>query len=107
MKLQGDVSYVDTSRWVNWGGGGLGGYASFGSEDGLVTGDRVTEVCSFWTSALAFPVPIGVQDRRGALVAVTVGVANSTTLSASSSISSRVAVVLLEASTMRTFGGSR
>ena len=40
-------------------------------------------------------------------MSATVGVATSTTLSVSSAISLRVAVVLVEARTMRTFGGKR
>ena len=47
-----------------------------------------------------------ISGHGAALVAAIVGAATSTTLSVSSASSSKVAVVLAEASTIRTFDGS-
>ena len=69
------------------------------------------EVCNCSTADCSCSISARILGNEEALVAAivgvkTVGAATSTTLSASSASSSKVAVVLVEASTMRTFGGN-
>ena len=65
----------------------------------------LTEVCNFCTSARNCSTSEMTSGHGETLVAAMVGAATSATLSASSASSSKVAVVLVEASTIRTLPG--